>query len=242
MATDIERVRELILDFYDSNAVSNENLSQQANGINQKFYVSEFRQRVGKSIWNTTACDSGSSFVPPFVVSFDTTVNASPTAYDTNLGWFTINSSPTATTNGSVTSYPAPTGPVNTCYVDYYFQRFSDTDINNYLTEALNFLGSIYLSIDQAVGEHQTAAIKYAASLAMAAQAARAAELADQQLGQARANLDNLSKKWETRAAALDKEAFTMRDDYYKRYGQRNAPAIGMTRQSQDANLWTPRR
>src|SRR5271165_5152171 len=139
MATDIERVREMIFDFYDSNAVSNENLSQQANGVNRKFYVSEFRQRVGKGIWNTTQSDSGSSFVPPFVVSFDTTTNVSPTSYDTTLGWFTVNTSPTSTVNNGVTSFPAPTGPVNTCSVDYYFQRFSDTDIASYLNSALGF-------------------------------------------------------------------------------------------------------
>ena len=131
---------------------------------------------------------------------------------------------------------------MNTCYVDYYFQRFSDTDINNYLIEALNFLGGIYLTIDQAVPEHQSAAIEYAASLAMSALAARAAELADQTLGQASAKLDGLSKKWQTIGDNKLKNAVYLRDDYYKRYGQRNAPAIAYTRQSNDARTWTPPR
>jgi hypothetical protein len=242
MASDIERVREIILDFYDSNAVRNENLSAQVGNNNLKFYISEGFQRVGKAVWNTTQSDSGSSFVPPFVVSFDTSLNISPTSYDTTLGWFTINSSVTSTVNSGVTSFPPPTGPVNTCYVDYFFQRFSDTDINNYLIEALGFLGGIYQTIDQAISEHQTAAIHYAAAKCMYGQAARAAELADQTLGQASAKLDGLSKKWKDIGKDLMDHAIYLRDDYYRRYGQRNAPAIAVARQNRDVRTWTPQR
>jgi hypothetical protein len=224
-ATDIERVREIISDFYDSNPVANENLSRQVDGSNTKFYVQEFRQRVGKSVWNTTLSDSGSGFKAPFSISFDTTINVAASSYDTTLGWFIIN--------------PAP---VNTCRADYYFQRFSDTDINNYLGEALNFLNGGYQTIDSAPVEHQSAAIQYAAFLAWKALASRASELAKQQLGQASADLDNLANKWAKQATEAMNHAIYLRDDYYKRSGQREAPTMGYIRLDQDVGTWTPQR
>ena len=233
MPTDIESVRELVYDYYDSNVVTQENLSaeiQSALGVastRTTFYVNEYKARAGKAIWNSTLCESVSStnpFTPPFQVSFDTTVNVGVTSYSLTRGNFTI--------------APAPQASL---FVDYYFQLFTDTDITEYLAGGLDWLN---VGAQTIVGQPLPlirAVHFYAAYLACQSLIRRTADLIDQAAGQVRANLDNIGKKYTALGAEMMKEATKTRDDYYKRSGQREAPVAGYKQLNQDVFLWTPR-
>lgn len=234
MATDIEIVRYIVYDFYDSNPVVQEDLSAQVNGTAQTFYCEEYKSRAGKAIWDSSLCESVSStipFTPPFSINYDSTINAAATAYSLSRGSFTVNTGSTATP-----------GPVNSLFVDYYFQLQTDGDYTQFLSTAVNWVDVGTQVISQMLPKHQEAVHLYAAFLAARAISRRAADLVNQAAGQVRADLDNISKKYETMAEQLNKDATTMRNEQYMRSGQREAPVMNYVQLTCDAQLWTPPR
>lgn len=227
MPTDIEVVRELIYDFYDSNPVVQENLTNQLDGITSTFFVNEYKARAGKAIWNSTLCESVSStigFTPPFSLRIDGTFNQAASSYSLTRGMFTTLFRPQAT-----------------IMADYFFQLFTDADLSDFIAMAIDWMNLGVTSTSQLQPTQVRAVHFYAAYLACQGLIRRTNDLIDQAAGQVRANLNDIGKKYAALGIEMKNEATKMRDDFYKRSGQREAPILAYARFTRDAPLWTPK-
>ncbi len=220
--TDIIRVRKMIGDDYGDNYVKNEDISGQCNGNQTLFFVSAYEPRVGKVLTpDPLATYSG------YLNVYLNGVQQNPQNVNYYTGGFTLSAAPAA---GSLLQ------------ASYYFLRNSDDDITALLGEGFNFInGDQGLnSIDTAPGQLQTAAVCYTAYLAFKKMASRAAELAEKHIGDVSANLVSLAQQWSKLGDDRVKEAYNIRNDYYARSGQREAPAITTGQFARDSHLYQP--
>lgn len=231
--TDLEYVRQRIGDYYDSNPVVDEDISDQIvpGGINRIFRVRQYRSLLGKSVWNVSR---SSGFTPPFLIIADGAVVNNATKLD---------SSQTILSFGQFAYLSSQKPPQTSIIVSYFFQFFTDADIQAFLDKASTMLGDTQPNpLDSGVPQLISAVQLFAASLALKALASKAAQVAERQtLGQATVDMTQKAKLWGDEAEKAWKEAISFRDDYYERSGRKKAPAFAFGQMNNSATVWTPR-
>lgn len=150
--------------------------------------------------------------------------------------FFTINSTYRSQTgltiddagNGLFTISPAPAANGNPWYIDYNFQWFTDADYTEFLNDAARDL--LGVSDPTTIATALVAALlQYALGYFYQRRATYYADKYSSSGGQAGQSVDVVTKNFQTLSKGAFDRATTMRDDYYKRLGQRNAPASATT-------------
>ena len=144
---------------------------------------------------------------------------------------------------GCITWVGTPALPI---IATYAFNDFTDDQLTTFVTSGLQFIGAstgpdnTYADLALVPQSLQEAVEHYAMHHAYNALATAAARLYRASSGKMNVDKDGIAKKFKDLADDNLKDAITIRDDFYKRQGRRNAPASGRA-----ANLnppWTPRR
>ena len=116
--------------------------------------------------------------------------------------------------------------PVSSIQTDYYFSVFSEPEIISFITAGFQNCGS--QTIDSLDDGFTPAVKKFALHYGYIALSRKYAEGFSWSFGQETVNKDTLSAKYLALAGSAWNEAVVMRDDFYKRFGARNAPAWGV--------------
>lgn len=132
---------------------------------------------------------------------------------------------------GDVFLDPPPNG-VQAVFISYFSQWYLDSELNQALAEAQTFIGvqpvpddATELNVDFGL---RPALLMYAKCVIFEANSTKSADFFDHQAGGKVENKAEVAKQWEDKAAKSKKQAEVLRDDFYTRKGQRNAPAFGV--------------
>jgi hypothetical protein len=113
--------------------------------------------------------------------------------------------------------------PISSIITDYYFFVFTDEEILSWIQSGVENCGQNNISV---LPDVLTNAIKlFAFHYGCKAWARKWAEGFIWKFGQEEVDKDKISKKYQEMAKDSWDQAIQMRDDYYIRYGQRNAPS-----------------
>ena len=116
--------------------------------------------------------------------------------------------------------------PVSSIQADYYFNVFSESEIISFITAGFQNCGSQTI---EALDDGLVSAVKkFALHYGYIALSRKYAEGFSWSFGQETVNKDTLSAKYLALAGSAWNEAVVMRDDFYKRFGARNALAWGV--------------
>ena len=127
---------------------------------------------------------------------------------------------------GYLTVNPAPDANITQpFYFDYFSQLYADADYQTMLDEATEWLGGV-AGTDQPEGLYP-AQIRYALASFYNRRASDKAKEYASSGGGIGAQPQTPAQAFTALAKAALAAAITLRDDYYKRQGQRNAPASG---------------
>lgn len=141
-------------------------------------------------------------------------------------------------TTGIFVMGTAPTSAVSPWEADYCFYWFSDTDHVVFLTQAASFLGSTDMtSVDPGL---IPALLHFALQQFWMRRSSQYAHRYASSGGTAGHSVDVVTKAFLDLAKTAEAKATTLRDDFYKRQGQRNAPSSGT--QAYRVDPYTPRR
>lgn len=135
-------------------------------------------------------------------------------------------------TNGIIAFASAPnpgTGQGQGVYVDYNYQWFTDAKLTEFLNEAAAQTNSGTTDPTTVVDGLKEAMLQYALSHSLMARAAMYAERYATSGGEAGQSVEAVSKALKSLSDAAIKRADTLRDDFYKRQGRREAPAVATT-------------
>jgi hypothetical protein len=115
------------------------------------------------------------------------------------------------------------TAPAVSIYIDYYFQVFTDTDITVWINNAVGTCS--YTNINQAPDPMGAAIERLAISMGCQAWVRKWAEGFSWTVGPETVDKKEISKNYLALAKQKFDEGIKVRDDNWKRYGQREAPA-----------------
>jgi len=196
----VPRVRILTSDTSTSNPHFGETPTGKRNGTNKTFRLA-FPNPVTGSIFMT----------------YGTTIRASTgfVVLDGPSGYLTVDPAPDA--DGASATQPF--------YFDYFSQLYLDAEYNSMLDQATAWLGGV-AGTDLAEGLYP-AQCSYAASVFFTRRAAQEAPKYASSGGGASAAPQTPTEAFLKLARAAVKDAENFRDMYYKRQGQRHAPASG---------------
>jgi len=130
---------------------------------------------------------------------------------------------------GAITISPAPAqGTTNApFYLDYYFYWFTDTDYTEFLNDAARDL--LAVSDPTTVADALIAALlEYALGYFYQARASQYLHRYSSSGGQAGQSVQSVAQGFFKAADSAFLKAKGIRDDYYKRQGQREAPSSGI--------------
>ncbi len=193
-----------------------------------------FKENLTRSVWGNQVGGGNTSFrlnnqriavvssTSTLLVSKDGGAYAAAATEDDFRGTFTVASAPTAS-----------------LFANYDWQYFTDTELNDFLTQAGDFVGVSDITT-VAVGLLDALVFK-AGSDASFALAARRAGLYNAGAGGKTAQKGDISKKYKDLAKDLFERATAERLAYYgARKGSSTSPASG--RGTINQKVWTPRR
>ena len=142
------------------------------------------------------------------------------------------------TSRGMITLTTAPTSSIT---IDYYFYAFTDNDIQVWIDQSVRDCGYSGIATIASVPEALIGAVqKLALSTGFKAWARKWAEGFSWTIGQETVDKKLISKNYQDMSKQAWNEGIQARDDFYKRYGQRNAPAAGI--QQTKVQSYTPPR
>lgn len=131
--------------------------------------------------------------------------------------------------NGILTFTAAPTANEN-IYADYNYYFFSDAKYTEFLNEAASNI------LQDATDDPTTveaglipAMLQYALAYFFKARASQYQNRYSSSGGEAGQSVESVAKGFTMLATAAEKRADTMREDFYKRQGQREAPSAAVT-------------
>lgn len=197
LATLITQARTLCRDLSNSNRSVRESPKGINDGTNTKFSVQNPIIVASSLKWSAATT---------YRVTTGVTID------DANLGYVTINPAPPAGTQN------AP------FFVDYYYQWFADTDYTEFLNDASrDVVGSgDPTSVTDGL---LSSLLQYTLGHFYQARATQYANRYSSSGGQAGQSVDTVTKNFQALSDAAFKRAKELRDDYYERLGQRDAPA-----------------
>jgi len=121
------------------------------------------------------------------------------------------------------------TAPVTSIVVDYYFNVFVDGDITVWIDHGCKACGFNGVQNIQQIPEPLTGAVEhYAISMACDAWARKYAEGFSWTVGPESVDKKGIAAEYRAQGDQAFKTATIMRDDYYKRYGKREAPSYAL--------------
>ena len=126
--------------------------------------------------------------------------------------------------NGILTFSPAPSNGAQVL-VDYNYYWFADAFYNEFLTQAAQMALAGTTDSTSVPEGLKEAMMQYALYLFYGARASQYAERYSSSGGEAGQSVESVAKVYLSLANAAKKRADEIRDDYYKRQGQRHAPA-----------------
>jgi len=128
--------------------------------------------------------------------------------------------------NSNMGKLTMASAPASSILVDYYFQAFTDADITVWINHAINECGETILSnIPDVMG---AAVEKLAISMGCQAWARKWAEGFSWTVGPETTDKSQISDNYLSIAKQKWDEGIAIRDDYYKRFGKRNAPSAAI--------------
>jgi len=199
-------IRNLVDDLATSKFIPREDLGKQINGTNKIFFL-EKRNIVASS---TNVISDG--------VTLTETTN------------YTVN-----VAKGMITIAPATSAPSASLTVDYYWQRFSDAVLLDFINAGLRFIGygtDATATENDLLGTPESlkeAVEHYALHHVYNALATITADLYKAGAGKKNIDKDGIFKKYQQLAQDNKKGALELRDNYYKRQGRREAPSFAQT-------------
>ena len=124
---------------------------------------------------------------------------------------------------GRITLSAAPTASIT---LDYYFQAFTDADITVWINHGVQECGATTIG---SLPDPMSAAIeKFAISMGCQAWSRKYAEGFAWTVGPETVDKKAISQNYRSLAEDNFNQGIQVRDDYYKRFGQRNAPSGGV--------------
>lgn len=152
-------------------------------------------------------------------------------AVDENNGSYIVSIPDTDYLRGDVFLDPAPNA-VQAVFISYFSQWYLDSELNQALAEAQSFIGvqpvpddATELNVEFGL---RPALLMYAKCVVFEANSTKSADFFDHQAGGKVESKAEVAKQWEAKAEKAKKQAEVLRDDFYTRKGQRNAPAFGI--------------
>lgn len=129
------------------------------------------------------------------------------------------------TVNGLIVFGSAPVADSDPFYFDYNFYWFADSDYQDFVTSAVEDLGFVYADPIPVPSGLYPALIQYSLYYYWTRRSTQYAHRYSSSGGQASQTIEAVTKNFMSLASQALKAAVQKRDDFYKRQGQRNAPA-----------------
>jgi len=145
---------------------------------------------------------------------------------------FVVDTVGTDYTKGIIQLTTGPEAPTEVIYITYFSKWYLDEELDQALTEAQTFIGVSPVSDDvtalPVVDGLRPALLMYAKAIVFEANSTKTADNFNFSAGGKTENKADSAKQWEDKAEKSKKQAETLRDDFYTRKGQREAPAMAV--------------